>query len=80
MKRKVQIRIQEDVIALARHQAIEEGRPLSHLIQDAMVFYLGKKMPDPQRRASAYRLFCGKPIRFSKPLFNKLKDEDPLSE
>ena len=37
MKRKVGTLIEEDVIKLAKRRAIEENRPLSDLIQDALI-------------------------------------------
>ena len=81
MKRKVGTLIEEDVIKLAKRRAIEENRPLSDLIQDALVAYLGNKAPDPRTREAAYRTFCEHPIRLNPKQFKGLLEEDatPLS-
>jgi len=66
MKRKVGTLLEEDVIRLAKRRAAQEARPLSDLIQDALVAYLGKKTPDPKKREEAYRTFCERPIRITR--------------
>ncbi len=76
MKRKVGTLIEEEVIKLAKHRALEEGRPLSDLIQDALVTYLSNRLPDPQKRESAYQLFCERPMRLSHEQFRKVLKED----
>jgi hypothetical protein len=76
MKQKVGTLIEEEVIRLAKRRALEESRPLSDLIQDALVAYLSKKAPDPKRREAAYRLFCEQPIRITKDQLNQILDED----
>jgi hypothetical protein len=40
MKKKVGILIEEDVMRHARRRAAEGGRPLSDVIQDALLSYL----------------------------------------
>lgn len=76
MKQKVGTLIEEEVIKLAKRRAVEESRPLSDLIQDALVAYLSRKGPDPKRREAAYRLFCEQPIRITRDQFNEILDED----
>ena len=76
MKRKVGTLIEEEVIKLAKRRAVEENRPLNDLIQDALVAYLGKKVPDPRIREAAYRTFCEQPIRLSREQFGELLQED----
>jgi hypothetical protein len=76
MKRKVGTLIEEDVIKLAKRRAVEENRPLSDLIQDALVSYLGNKVSDPRIREAAYRTFCEQPIRLSRDQFEELLKED----
>jgi hypothetical protein len=76
MKRKVGTLIEEEVIKLAKRRAVEENRPLSDLIQDALVAYLNKKIPDPRKRDAAYRTFCEQPIRLSREQFQELLEED----
>ena len=76
MKRKVGTIIEEDVIRLAKRRAVEENRPLSDLIQDALVAYLSNKTPDPRIREAAFRTFCEQPIRLSRDQFEELLEED----
>ena len=76
MKRKVGTLIEEGVIKLAKHRALEEGRPLSDLIQEAIVTYLSNRMSDPKKRESAYQLFCERPMRLSQKQFREILDED----
>jgi hypothetical protein len=76
MKRKVGTVIEEEVIKLAKRRAAEENRPLSDLIQDALVTYLSNKVPDPRKREAAYRTFCEQPIRLSRKQFDELVEED----
>ena len=76
MKKKVGTLIEEDVIKLAKRRAAEEGRPLSDLIQQAIVAYLGKTVPEPAKREAAYNLFCDQPIRIPKVGFDQILRED----
>jgi hypothetical protein len=76
MKRKVGTLIEDEVIRLAKRRAAEEDRPLSDLIQDALVSYLNKKAPDPKKREEAYRVFCERPFRISRPQFEEILKED----
>jgi hypothetical protein len=76
MKRKVGTLIEEEVIKLAKRRAVEENRPQSDLIQDALVAYLGDKVPDPRIREAAFRTFCEQPIRLSRKQFEELLEED----
>lgn len=66
MKKKVGTLIEEDIIKLAKRRAAEEGRPLSDLIQEAIVAYLSKTVPEPAKRQAAFSLFCDQPIRLPK--------------
>ncbi len=76
MKRKVGTVIEEEVIRLAKRRAIEENRPLSDLIQDALVTYLSNKVPDPKRREEAFNVFCKRPFRISNEQFEEILRED----
>ena len=76
MKRKVGTLIEEDVIKLAKRRAVEENRPLSDLIQDALVAYLRNKVPEPRIREAAYRAYCEHPIRLSRKQFKEVLKED----
>ena len=76
MKRKVGTLLEEEVLKLAKHRALEEGRPLSDVIQESIVHYLSNKAPDPRKREKAYQLFCERPIRISKQQFKEILEED----
>ena len=76
MKSKIGILIDEEVIRHAKRRAAEEGRPLSNFIQEALVSYLGKKVPDPRKREKAYQLFCGQPMRISKKHFMEIMGDE----
>lgn len=76
MKKKIGIVIEEEVIRHAKRRAAEEGRPLSDVIQDALVSYLSDKVPDPKKRENAYQLFCGQPMRISRKQLKKITEAD----
>jgi hypothetical protein len=80
MKQKIEILIEEEVADLANLRAAEENRPVSDLIEDAIVAYLGRKMLDRKRGEEAYKIFCGQPMRISKDQFEELLKEDPCGE
>ncbi|MBW1895893.1 MAG: hypothetical protein JRI47_02435 [Deltaproteobacteria bacterium] len=76
MKRKIGTLIEEEVIKLAKHKAADEGRPLSDLIQDALVSYLSKGVPKPRERDAAYQIFCERPLKVSREQFQQIFEED----
>jgi hypothetical protein len=76
MKKKVGTLLDDEVIRHAKRRAAEEGRPLSDVIQDALVSYLSDKAPDPKKRENAYQLFCGQPMRISRKQFKEIVEED----
>ena len=76
MKETVEILIEEDVIELAKLRAVEEGRPLSDLIEDALVAYLGRKVPDLKKREEAYSIFCEQRIEITRDQFEEILKED----
>ena len=76
MKQKVGTLIEEEVIRLAKRRAVDENRPLSDLIQDALVAYLNGKAPSPKKREAAYRFFCEHPMRIDKDQFRNILEED----
>ena len=57
MKQKIGTLIEEDIMRLAKRRAAEEGRPLSDLIQDALVQYLR-----PERRDAKGTRHCVSPV------------------
>ena len=66
----------EEVIKLSKRRAVEEGRPLSDVIQAALVRCLSGKVPDPRTRDDAYRIFCERPIRLSREQFKHVLEKD----
>ena len=64
------------MIRLARRRAVEEDRPLSDVLQETLVAYLGKRTPDPKKREEAYRTFCEQPIRISRDQLDATLKED----
>jgi len=76
MKRKVGTLLEEEVLKLAKHRAFEEGRPLSDVIQEAIVHYLSNKVPEPKKRKRAYQIFCEQPIRIRKQRFKEILEEN----
>ncbi len=76
MKRKVGLILEEEVLKLAEHLAVEEGRSLSDVIQESIAYYLSNKVPDSKKREKAYELFCERPMRISKQQFKKILEED----
>ena len=76
MKKKLGTLLDEEVIKLSKRRAVEEGRPLSDVIQDALVRYLSGKISDPRKRDDAYRTFCERPLRLSPTQFKQVLEED----
>jgi hypothetical protein len=76
MKKKISFLIQEEVIRQAKRFAVKEGKPLSVVIQDALISCLSGKMPDPRKREEAYQLFCERPMGITKKQFKKVLEVD----
>jgi len=76
MKKRVSILIEEEGIRQAKRLAVKEGRPLSDVIQHALVLYLNRKMPEPQKRKNAYQVFCKQPMRITKNQLKKILKVD----
>jgi hypothetical protein len=80
MKCKISLLIEENVVRLAKRRAAKEGRPLSHLIQDAVERYLGTTKATPVQRAQAYYLFCEQPMTITRTQLRHILDEDMWNE
>ena len=76
MKQKIGTLIEEDIMRLAKRRAAEERRPLSDLIQDALVQYLRKEAATPKERNIAYHLFCEQPMKIPSEQLRFLLEED----
>jgi hypothetical protein len=77
MKQKIGTLIEEDIMRLAKRRAAEEGRPLSDLIQDALVQYLSPGAASAKEREMAFHLFCERPFKLTPQQFRDLLEEDP---
>ena len=80
MKTRVSLLIEEEIFREAKRLAVREGRSFSGLIQDALVSYLSSKVPDPQKRKSAYQTFCEQPMRIRKKHLNEILVERAWDE
>lgn len=76
MKKKFEARLEEGVLRRAKRRAVEEGRPLSDLIQDALEKYLAAGLPEPAHREAAFQLFCERPIKLSSEQFKAVLKQD----
>jgi hypothetical protein len=76
MKQKVGTLIEEEIMKLAKRRAAEQGRPLSDVIQDALVQYLSVGATDAKERDMACQLFCDRPLKLKPEQFRQVLDED----
>lgn len=76
MKQKIGTLIEEDIMKLAKRRAAEEGRPLSDVIQEALVQYLQKEAASPKERKMAYHLFCERPMKIPPEQLRHVLEED----
>jgi hypothetical protein len=76
VKRKVGILLEEEVLKLAKRRAVEEGRPLSDVIQESIVHYFNNRVSDPKKREGAYHIFCEQPIRISRQQLKEILEEN----
>ena len=72
MKQQIDILIEEQTMRLAKRRAIEEGRSVSDLVQDALEQYLRR---DAERRL-AYQLFCERPMKIPPEQLRHMLEED----
>ena len=76
MKKRVAIFIEEEVVERAKRLAVKEGRPLGDVIQDAILVYLKREVPDCQKGKNAYQVFCEQPMRITKKQLKKILEID----
>ena len=76
MKQKIGTLIEEDIMRLAKRRAAEEGRPLSDLIQDALVQYLSPGAASAKEREIAFYVFCERPFKLSPEQLRQVLEED----
>jgi hypothetical protein len=80
MKRKVGIVIEQNTMWLAKRKAAEEGRPLSDLVEDALVLYLRKQRPTSAERKMAFHIFCERPMKIPPSQVRYVLEEDVLDQ
>ncbi|HZD41952.1 MAG TPA: hypothetical protein VE131_14610 [Terriglobales bacterium] len=76
MKQKIGTLIEKDIMRLAKRRAAEEGRPLSDLIQDALVQYLTPDAASAREREMAYHVFCQRPFKLTPDQLRQILEED----
>jgi phage terminase small subunit len=76
MKRKVSALIDEKLMRLVERRALEEGRPLRALLEDALRRYLEHHEPAPEEREQAFQLFSQHPLKLSEKQFRQALEED----
>ena len=80
MKRKIGIFLERGTIWLAKLRAAQEGRPLSHVIEDALVQYLRKQPATLEERKMAFQLFCEQPMKVPASQLRYVLEEDVLDQ
>ena len=73
---KIEILLEENLFNQAKQRAVEEGKPLSRLIHDALAAYVEGGMADARRRETAYRVFYDEPIRLTAAEFREILADD----
>ena len=76
MKQKVNFLIDREILLLAKQRAVEERRPLSDLIEDALAKYLRKDAATLEEREKAFQLFCERPMRLSGEQLRQVLQEE----
>lgn len=76
MKQKIGTLLDETVFRRAKRRAVDEGRPLSDVIQDALERYLATGLAEPAKREAAYALLCERPIKLSRAQFKAVLEHD----
>jgi hypothetical protein len=76
MKQKIGTALEKDLMKRAKRRAVDEGRPLSELIGEALEAYLSKNLPDAGRRDAAYALYCQQPMPLSSRQFKAILEHD----
>ena len=76
MKHKIGTQIDEEIMKLIKRKAVEEGRSISDLIQDALVQYLSTGAASPKEREAAYQSFCERPLKLTSDQFRQVLEED----
>ena len=78
MKKRMSVFIDAKIARQAKQRAGEERRPLSDLIQRALLRYLSKGKAPPNERKRAYQLFCKQPMKIPRTQLRYVLQEDVL--
>jgi hypothetical protein len=76
MKDKISVRLDAEILRLAKRKAAEEDRSLSDLVRDALAKYLSRDAATPEERQKAFQLFCEQPMRLSGGQLRRVLQED----
>lgn len=79
MKHKVGTVLDDAVYRRAKRRALEERKPLSAVIQEALERYLAARPAGNEHAQAAYRLFCERPIRINRRQFDVVVRADVWS-
>ena len=76
MKQKIGTQIEEDLMKLVKRKAVEEGRSIRDLIQDALIQYLSTGVASSKEREAAYQAFCEQPLKLTSDQLRQVLEED----
>ena|SRR5688572_1158042 len=68
--------IERDTMRLGKRKAAKEGRPLSDLIEDAVLHYLRKQRSTAAERRTAFHVFCERPMKIPATQLRYVLEED----
>jgi hypothetical protein len=76
MKQKISTVIEAEILRVAKQRAAEERRPLSELVREALMKYLGENAATPEERKMAYKLFCERPMKIPPQVLRYVIEDD----
>lgn len=75
-KEKIGTVLEEDIIKKIKKMALDEGRGISDIIQDAVLKYKNTADLETSKREEAVNRFCSKPFSISQKEIESLLNED----
>jgi len=79
MKQKISMVIDAKMVRRAKQRAAEQRRPLSGLIREALMSYLGENGATCKERKMAYHLFCERPMKIPPQVLRYVIEDDMLN-
>ena len=76
MKQKISTVIEAEILRVAKQRTAEERRPLSALVREALMKYLGENAATPEERKMAYQLFCERPMKIPPQVLRYVIEDD----